>query len=69
MLPPSLDLPDDTEINSVQLPVRIANSLNEAGMRTIGEIRRASDADLLSFQRLGPVGVAYLRKSLGVTHG
>jgi hypothetical protein len=34
-------------------------------VKTVGEIREASDATLLSFQDLGPGSVARLRESLG----
>jgi hypothetical protein len=49
----------------VRFSTRIANALNVAGVKTVGEIRQASDARLLSFQDLGPGSVAQLRETLG----
>lgn len=64
LIAPSPKLPDETEINDVLLPIRIAVLLNKAGFRKIGEIRHASDTQLRRYPRLGPY-VAYLRKTLG----
>ena len=50
MLDPTPELPDDTPISDVKLPTRIRNALTAAGMKTIGEVREASDATLLSLQ-------------------
>jgi hypothetical protein len=36
-----------------------------AGVKTVGEIREASDATLLSFQDLGASSIARLRETLG----
>jgi hypothetical protein len=36
-----------------------------AGFKTIGEIRKSSDANLLRLQRSGPVLIAFLRKAFG----
>jgi DNA-directed RNA polymerase alpha subunit len=65
MLYPALELPDDTLIENVRFSSRIQNALNAAGVKTIGDIREASDAKLLSFQDLGAGSVAHLRKTLG----
>ena len=51
---PTPDLPDDTPIDQVRFPARITNVLNEAGLKSIGEIRETGDATF-----------AYLRKNLG----
>jgi hypothetical protein len=37
-----------------------------AGWKTVGEIREASDATLLSLQDLGKGSVAHLRETLGL---
>ena len=42
-------------------------ALNAQGMKTIGEIREASDAQMLSLPDLGKGSVAYLRQTLGPT--
>ncbi len=58
-------LPDDTLIKNVHFTTRIQNALNVGGIETVGQIREASDATLLSFQNLGRGSVAYLRQTLG----
>jgi DNA-directed RNA polymerase alpha subunit len=63
---PAPELPDDTLINRVRLPTRIRTALNDAGVKTIGEIREATDDTLLGFQNLGNVSLAYLRRTLGL---
>jgi DNA-directed RNA polymerase alpha subunit len=63
---PTPELRDDTSIEDVRLSTRIRSALNTAGIKTVGEIREASDATLLSFQGLGPGAVTYLRETLGL---
>ena len=65
MLYPAPDLPNETLIDSVRFSTRIANALNAAGVKTVGEIRQASDATLLTFQDIGASSVARLRETLG----
>jgi DNA-directed RNA polymerase alpha subunit len=65
MLYPAPGLPDETPINNVRFSARIANALNAAGVKTVGEIRQAPDATLLSFQDLGASSIARLRETLG----
>lgn len=64
---PSIDLGDDFALDSVHLPARIRNSLTWAGIKTVGEIRKMSDKDLLSLENLGPRSVAYIRQTFGKT--
>jgi DNA-directed RNA polymerase alpha subunit len=66
MLNPAPELRDDTPIEDVLLSTRIRNALNAAGLRTVGEVREASDATLLSLQDLGHGSVAHLRETLGL---
>jgi DNA-directed RNA polymerase alpha subunit len=66
MLYPAPELPDDTQIEDVRFSTRIRNALNAAGIKTVGQVREASDATLLSLQDLGPGSVAYLRETLGL---
>ena len=65
MLSPAPGLPDDTPIDKVRFSTRVANALNEAHIKTVGEIRQASDTTLLSFQNLGATSIARLRETLG----
>jgi DNA-directed RNA polymerase alpha subunit len=66
MLCPAPELPDDTMIENVRFSTRVRNALTTAGVKTVGEIREASDATLLSLQDLGKVSVAHLREKLGL---
>jgi DNA-directed RNA polymerase alpha subunit len=65
-LDPTPELPDDTPLDSVELPTRIRNVLAAEGLKTVGDIREASDAMLLSLQYLGKGSVAHLRGTLGL---
>jgi DNA-directed RNA polymerase alpha subunit len=66
MLDPTPELPDDTPISNVEFPARIRNVLAAAGLKTVGEVREASDEILLRFQDLGKTSVAHLREALGL---
>jgi hypothetical protein len=63
---PAPELPDDTLISRVQLSTRIQNALAGAGLRTVGEVREASDEMLLSLPDLGPGSLEHLRETLGL---
>jgi DNA-directed RNA polymerase alpha subunit len=64
-LDPTPGLPDDTPISDVELPARIRNALEAAGLETVGEVRETADETLLSFQDLGKSSVAHIRETLG----
>jgi Bacterial RNA polymerase, alpha chain C terminal domain len=64
MLDPTPVLPDDTPISRVQFPTRIQNVLSAAGLRTVGEVREATDEMLLGLPDLGKGSVDHLRKTL-----
>lgn len=66
MLYPAHELPDDTLVENVRFSTRVRNALKNGELKTLGEIREASDATLLSMQNLGKASVAYLRQSLGL---
>ena len=67
MLYPAPELPDGTLIQNVRFSTRIRKALNAEGMKTIGEIREASDTELLSLPDLGKGSIAHLRQTLGLT--
>jgi DNA-directed RNA polymerase alpha subunit len=67
VLYPALGLPDETPIANVRFSTRVTKALNSAGVKTVGEIREASDATLLSFPNLGAGSIARLRETLGRT--
>ena len=66
MFDPTPELPDDTPIDDVRFSSRIRNALSAAGIKTVGEVREASDATLLGLQDLGQRSVAHLRETLGL---
>ena len=66
LLDPTPELPDDTLIEDVRFAARIRNALHATELKTVGEVREASDATLLSLQDLGQGSVAHLRETLGL---
>ena len=66
MLYPAPELPDDTLVENVRFSTRIRNALSAGDLKTVGEIREASDATLLALQDLGKASVAHLRETLGL---
>jgi DNA-directed RNA polymerase alpha subunit len=64
---PTPELPDETLISQVQFPTRILNVLAAAGLKTVGEVREASDEMLLSLPDFGRGSVSHLRETLGLT--
>ncbi len=64
MFDPVPDLPDDMLIEIVRIPTRIRNALVYAGLRTIGEVRAASDDELLSIPDFGPGSIKWLRQRI-----
>lgn len=66
MLYPAPELADETLVENVRFATRIRNALNSSGLKTVGEIREASDGTLLSLPDLGKGSVTLLRESLGL---
>ena len=62
---PAPEFPDATPIAHIRFPSRIRNVLVAEGLTTVGEVRDASDAMLLTLQNFGHASVAYLRQTLG----
>jgi DNA-directed RNA polymerase alpha subunit len=62
---PDPNLPDDVSIGQVRLPLGIKRALAAAGLKTVGDVRKTSDAMLLSIQNLGQKSVKRLRNELG----
>jgi DNA-directed RNA polymerase alpha subunit len=65
LLHPTSSLRDDTPLEQIQLSTRLRNALESGGLKTVGEVRVASDAKLLSFQNLGKGSIRHLRQTLG----
>jgi len=66
MLYPAPEVPDNTPLDNVRFSTRIRNAVTEAGWKTVGEVREASDETLLSLRDLGKGSVAHLRETLGL---
>jgi DNA-directed RNA polymerase alpha subunit len=62
---PDPNLPDDVSIGKVRLPPSIKRALAAGGLKTVGDVRKTSDAMLLSIQNLGQSSVTRLRNELG----
>jgi DNA-directed RNA polymerase alpha subunit len=62
---PDPKLLDDVSIDQVRLLPSIKRALVAAGLGTVGDVRKTSDAMLLSFQNLGQSSVTRLRNELG----
>ena len=62
---PDPSLPDDVSIDQVRLRPFISRALVAAGLKTIGDVRKSSDAVLLSIRNLGTNSVRRLRNELG----
>ena len=65
LLDPAPELPDDTPTDRIRLPTRIRNVLAIEKLKTVGEIRAASDEMLMTLPDLGRGSIAYLRITLG----
>lgn len=66
MIAPTPELPDDTPIERVIFSTRIQNALQAAGLKTVGEVREASDEMLISLPAFGNSSLADLRTKLGL---
>jgi DNA-directed RNA polymerase alpha subunit len=66
MIDPSPELPDDMPIADVELPSKVGEALTTAGLRAVGDVREAPDAQILRIPGLGQSSLALLRKTLGL---
>ena len=62
---PDPSLPDDVSIDQVRLRPFVRRALVAAGLTTVGDVRKSSDAVLLSIRNLGTNSVKRLRNELG----
>jgi DNA-directed RNA polymerase alpha subunit len=69
LLEPSSKLPDETSLDEVALPTRIRNVFKYNGLKTVGDVREASDATLRSFQDFGRGSLVYIREAFGRSQG
>jgi hypothetical protein len=61
----SPDLPDDTLIEVVRLPLIMRHALIDAGLKTVGEVRAATSNELHAISDIGANSITYLRLTLG----
>jgi hypothetical protein len=65
---PDPNLPENTLIEIVRFPTVLRSALMSSGLKTIGEVRATSNADLLLIPDPGNESVRYLRKMVGPTN-
>jgi len=64
-LAPSEGLPDRTQLREVDLPSKIVDALDIAGIETVGALRQSSDEKLIRIALLASKQIRFLRKALG----
>jgi hypothetical protein len=62
---PTTEVPDDTPLEHDRL-TRIRCAVEVGGLKIVGEVRTAPDAELLGFQDLDEGSVRHLRETLGL---
>jgi hypothetical protein len=66
MVAPTPELPDDMPTERVLFSTRIHNALRAAGLKTVGEVREMSDANLIGLPDFGKGSLSHLRAKLGL---
>jgi Bacterial RNA polymerase, alpha chain C terminal domain len=56
------EVPDDYPLAEIPLPARVRHCLAGMALATMGEVRRASDAELLRQPNVGHKSVSWLRR-------
>jgi hypothetical protein len=64
LLHPSPEIPDDVPIEQIRLPWNIRRTLADAGLKTVGDVRKAADETLLGL-KLNRGLVEIIRATLG----
>jgi hypothetical protein len=62
-------LPSDARLDDLDMPERIRQPLLRAGLKTVGDVRSATDDELYQILTLGLNAVPYLRLNLGSAAG
>jgi DNA-directed RNA polymerase alpha subunit len=62
---PTPMLLNETPLDEVAMPTRIRNAFKCQGLKTVGDVREASDATLLSFQDFGRGSLTFCREMFG----
>lgn len=65
MFDASPELPDITLIEALGLPSIMRKALTSAGLKTVGEVRAATNDELHAIPDIGANSVIYLRMTLG----
>ena len=66
MRAPTPQLPDRVLLNAITIPIRLRNALIRAGLRTVGDVRRADDSFIFLRHHIGRASLLYLRENLGI---
>jgi DNA-directed RNA polymerase alpha subunit len=66
LIDPRPGLPDNMPIDRIRFSTLIRIVLAAAGLKTVSEVREASDEMLLSLPDLGQSSVKHLREALGL---
>ena len=66
---PTPSLPDETLLDAVALSTRLRNVFKYNDLKTVGDVREASDATLRSFQDFGRGSLVYIRETFGRSQG
>jgi hypothetical protein len=64
LLYPTSEIPDDAPIEQIRLPRNIRHTLTEAGLKTVGDVRKAANETLFGL-KLNRGVVDYIRATLG----
>lgn len=61
---PTPELPDEIPIEQIRLPKHVRHTLSDAGLKTVGDVRRAATETLRELH-MNRGAVEYLRATLG----
>ena len=64
VLHPTSELPGDTPVQEIRLPWSIRRTLADAGLKTVGDVRRATNETLLEL-KLNRGALDFIRATLG----
>ena len=64
VLHPTSELPGDTPVHEIRLPWSMRRTLADAGLKTVGDVRRATNETLLEL-KLNRGALDFIRATLG----
>ena len=65
LVDPTPSLPDDTPLEAIALSTRLKNVFKYNNLKTVGDVRLASDATLRTSQDFGRGSLVYIREKFG----